>query len=92
MVCDLLPSYLDGVLSEQVRAKVEEHLDSCKKCRDVKQVIVDERERERLAELTKGQRFKEKLKSARHYIWGLAIGFLFPFAVVAVWLCILILF
>ncbi|MCR5754272.1 MAG: zf-HC2 domain-containing protein [Acetatifactor sp.] len=92
IVCDLLPSYLDGLLSESVKRKVEEHLEHCKKCRDVEQAIIDERERERLSEFNRGARFKEKLKSVKHYIIGLIIGFLFPFAVVALWFCILMIF
>ncbi len=33
VIQDLMPSYIDGILSEDSRALVEEHMGTCQECR-----------------------------------------------------------
>ena len=40
-IYDLLPSYLDGICSEDSRAVVEEHLQECSECRTYKSRMVE---------------------------------------------------
>jgi len=82
IVEDVLQSYLDGVLSKSVKEEVEMHLAGCEHCQKAMQSLLEEGERERLAELTRGKRFMQKLKSARHYLLGFVIGISLPFLAV----------
>lgn len=85
IVRDLLPSYLDDLLSDSVKAEVKRHLESCRQCeRQVGEILTD-REEECLAERSRSGRFQKKLKSIRHYLIGLMIGTLFPFVALALW-------
>ena len=35
VIQDLMPSYIDGILSEDSRALVEEHMGTCQECRKI---------------------------------------------------------
>ena len=75
---DLLPSYIDGILSEPVNEAVRLHLDECASCRkkleDLRQQNIDEE----LSSGKKGEQFIKRLKSAKHYLIGMAIGAAIP--------------
>ena len=79
IVRDLLPSYLDDLLSDSVKAEVNRQCE-----RQVGEILTD-REEECLAERSRSGRFQKKLKSIRHYLIGLMIGTLFPFVALALW-------
>ena len=35
IICDLLPSYIDGLTTEDTNQYIEQHLDNCKDCKEV---------------------------------------------------------
>ena len=59
VIKDLLPLYVDGVLSEDSRKLVEEHLQSCKECREyydnLKDDDIEAKQEKAEAEALKGQ-------------------------------------
>ncbi|MBQ7942498.1 MAG: zf-HC2 domain-containing protein [Lachnospiraceae bacterium] len=83
---DLLPSYCDGVTCDSVSEMLREHLEGCMRCRCKYQEIKLQREQEFREEISKGQKFKEKLKGLRYYMIGIVIGFLGPIVCLALWL------
>ena len=71
---DLLPSYLDEILSDSVNEAVEIHLESCEACRKKLGQLK--------SELAEGQAqieendaaFVKGIKRYKHYVIGMAIG------------------
>ena len=39
VIQDLMPSYVDGILSEDSRALVEEHMGTCQECRKMLEIM-----------------------------------------------------
>ena len=39
VIQDLMPSYIDGILSEDSRALVEEHMGTCQECRKMLEIM-----------------------------------------------------
>lgn len=84
MIKDLIPSYLDHVLTEDTCELVKEHLAVCPGCA---QALMDERKRraERLhEEQERGEAFSQKLLERRKFVTGLVVGFFIPIGLVAV--------
>ncbi|SDH72973.1 Putative zinc-finger [Pseudobutyrivibrio sp. 49] len=71
---DLLPSYMDEILSEDVNEAVQIHLESCESCRkrlsELKLENVEEK-----AQIEKNEAaFVKGIKRYKHYVIGMAIG------------------
>ena len=47
VIQDLMPSYVDGILSEDSRELVEEHLKSCKECQKMLEIMQADQEKEK---------------------------------------------
>ena len=45
VIQDLMPSYIDGILSEDSRALVEEHMGTCQECRKMLEIMKEEQEK-----------------------------------------------
>lgn len=46
VIQDLMPSYIDGILSEDSRALVEEHMGTCQECRKMLEIMKEEQVKE----------------------------------------------
>ena len=46
VIQDLMPSYIDGILSEDSKALVEEHMGTCQECRKMLEIIKEEQGKE----------------------------------------------
>ena len=46
VIQDLMPSYIDGILSEDSRTLVEEHMGTCQECRKMYEIMKEEQEKE----------------------------------------------
>lgn len=46
VIQDLMPSYVDGILSEDSRALVEEHMGTCQECRKMYEIMKEEQGKE----------------------------------------------
>ena len=46
VIQDLMPSYIDGILSEDSRALVEEHMGTCQECRKMLEIMKEEQGKE----------------------------------------------
>lgn len=46
VIQDLMPSYIDGILSEDSRALVEEHMGTCQECRKMYEIMKEEQGKE----------------------------------------------
>ena len=47
VIQDLMPSYVDGLLSEDSKALVEEHMGTCQECRKMFEIMTEEQNREK---------------------------------------------
>lgn len=82
---DLLLSYCDGVTGKGVTEMLQEHLEECVGCKQRYWEIMHQRERETCEEISKGQKFIEKLRGLRYYMIGIVIGFVLPIVWVVFW-------
>ncbi len=48
VIGNLMPSYVDGILSEDSQALVKEHMEACKECRKMLEIMKEGREKSRL--------------------------------------------
>ncbi|MBO4456662.1 MAG: zf-HC2 domain-containing protein [Butyrivibrio sp.] len=78
IIKDLLPSYIDGILSESVNEAVKIHLEECASCRKKLEEHRQQNIDEELSSGKKGEQFIKRLKSAKHYFIGMAIGAAIP--------------
>ena len=46
VIQDLMPSYVDGILSEDSQALVKEHMEACKECRKMLELMKEEQGKE----------------------------------------------
>ena len=46
VIQDLMPSYVDGILSEDSQALVKEHIEACKECRKMLEIMKEEQGKE----------------------------------------------
>ena len=49
VIQDLMPSYIDGILSEDSQALVEEHMKNCQECRKMLEIMKEEQGKEKLS-------------------------------------------
>ena len=75
---DLLPSYLDEVLSDSVKEAVESHLESCSGCRDRLEELRQQIGKEEQEQQKKGKQFLKKIKRRKYYLIGMLIGAAIP--------------
>ena len=60
VIQDLMPSYIDGILSEDSRALVEEHMGTCQECRKMLEIMKEEQGKEQ------AQMISSAASGARH--------------------------
>ena len=83
---DLLPSYLDGLLSESVKAEVEKYLDLSEECRAYLEELKEKSNNERDKEESKEESFVYKAKKINYYAIGIIIGASIPVIALAAWI------
>ncbi|MBR5357339.1 MAG: zf-HC2 domain-containing protein [Lachnospiraceae bacterium] len=83
---DLLPSYIDGLLSESVKAEVEIHLEACEECRAYLEELKEKSNNERDKEESKEDSFVKKAKKINYYAIGIIIGASIPVIALAAWI------
>ncbi|MBR1853075.1 MAG: zf-HC2 domain-containing protein [Lachnospiraceae bacterium] len=84
IIKDLIPSYLDEILTDDTNELVKEHLAVCPEC---VQALKDERKRRAEGlheEQERGEVFSQKLLERRKFVTGLIVGFFLTVIVVAV--------
>ena len=78
IIRDLLPSYIDGLTSEESNQAIEEHLEGCRECRRYleemrKEIVTDKLAKDeiekRKKEIQPGDEEWEKLGIARYVTW-----------------------
>ncbi|CBK75446.1 hypothetical protein CIY_29070 [Butyrivibrio fibrisolvens 16/4] len=74
IVEDLLPSYIDEILSNEVSESVQIHLNSCEKCRIKLSDIKLELAEGKIQNQQKDAAFIKGIKKYKHYVIGMAIG------------------
>lgn len=84
MIKDLIPSYLDDILTEDTRELVKEHLAVCPECAQALNAESQRRVEGLWAEQERGEAFSQKLLERRKFVTGLIVGFFLPVIVVAV--------
>ena len=75
---DLLPSYLDEVLSDSVKEAVEIHLKSCSRCSERLEELRQQIGKEEQEQQKKGKQFLKKIKRRKYYLIGMLIGAAIP--------------
>ncbi|MBP5600333.1 MAG: zf-HC2 domain-containing protein [Lachnospiraceae bacterium] len=83
---DLLPSYLDGLLSESVKAEVEKYLDLSEECKAYLNELKEKRNAEKDKEESKEESFVNKAKKINYYAIGIIIGASIPVIALAAWI------
>jgi len=83
IVKDLLSSYRDELLSEDVKEAVEEHLKECEDCRNA----LSDYERKQMEDMemraAKEEKFVKDAKGVKYYVMGIMIG-LIPFFIIVI--------
>ena len=83
IVKDLLSSYRDELLSEDVKEAVEEHLKECEDCRKA----LSDYERKQMEDMemraAKEEKFVKDAKGVKYYVIGIMIG-LIPFFIIVI--------
>lgn len=74
VVRDLIPLALDNLLSEDSQRLVHAHLETCKKCREYKEDVKEERYEIRQMEASRDGRLKRALKRRRYETVGVIGG------------------
>jgi len=77
IVKDLLSSYRDELLSEDVKEAVEEHLKECEDCRNA----LSDYERKQMEDME--MRAAKDAKGVKYYVMGIMIG-LIPFFIIVI--------
>ena len=66
VIQDLMPSYVDGILSEDSQALVKEHMEACKECRKMLEIMKEEQGKEHLQHLEhNAELVKRKISEAQ---------------------------
>ena len=86
IIKDLLPSYLDGLLTESVKAEVNKHLEKCEECRAYLDKLKEKTKDEKAQEENKEENFVRKAKKINYYAIGIIIGALIPVIALAAWI------
>jgi len=90
MIKDLLPSYMDDLLSESVREEVEYHIKVCEDCRSfLNRLEHDEIKRETDIGI-KEARFIKKARRLNYYMIGFIIGAIIPVLTIIIYILIII--
>lgn len=89
IIQDLLPSYIDGLLSQESKEAVEEHLEGCNNCQKINEAMRTEIETvkraEDLIEIDRTKKFLRKV-ALRKMVAGALISVVFIAAVsIGVW-------
>lgn len=71
---DLLPSYIDDILSENVKEAVQIHLESCESCGKRLNELQTELDEGKVQTEINEAAFIKGIKRYKHYVIGMAIG------------------
>ena len=83
---DLLPSYLDEILSDSVNEAVEIHLESCEACRKKLGQLKSELAEGQVQIEENDAAFVKGIKKYKHYVIGMAIGAGIPIAALLIFI------
>lgn len=83
IVRDLLPSYQEGLVSENTGYMIRQHLAGCAGCRVYRDNLGKQAEIEREQDQRKGIAFSQKLMGYKYQFMGFGIGLLLPLGAIA---------
>lgn len=89
IVQDLLPSYMDEVISENTASVIAGHLADCPECRKYYADLKLKRQQDEAEENEKDKDFHNKLLKYHDYAVGFLIGLLIPVVALIVWFVII---
>ena len=67
VIQDLMPSYIDGILSEDSKALVEEHMGTCQECRKMLEIMKEEQGNLLLVGINYNKKTKEHVCRIEEY-------------------------
>ena len=80
---DLMPSYRDGLLSDDVRLAVENHISNCEACKAYLDELKNRSSQTDSDDREKEKAFIKKAKTANYYMIGILIGAMIPIGLLA---------
>lgn len=83
IICDLLPSYIDGLTTEYTNQYIEQHLDNCKDCKEVLEEMRKDFETDIIKKDTREvkyiKKYNMKMKILKFILLGILLMFLFSY-------------
>lgn len=84
IICDLLPSYIDGLTTEDTNQYIEQHLDNCKDCKEVFEEMRKDFETDIIKKDTREvkyiKKYNMKMRILKFILLGIFLIFLFSYA------------
>ena len=74
IVTDLMELSLDGLTSEESEQLIQEHIQSCKKCRKYRELLITERQEREKNEQENDKKIFRALRRWRYELIGLVFG------------------
>ena len=83
IICDLLPSYIDGLTTEDTNQYIEQHLDNCKDCKEVLEEMRKDFKTDIIKKDTREvkyiKKYNMKMKILKFILLGILLMFLFSY-------------
>ena len=83
IICDLLPSYIDGLTTEDTNQYIEEHLDNCKDCKEVLEKMRKDFKTDIIKKDTREvkyiKKYNMKMRILKFILLGILLIFLFSY-------------
>ena len=83
IICDLLPSYIDGLTTEDTNQYIEQHLDNCKYCKEVLEEMKKDFKTNIIKKDTREvkyiKKYNMKMKILKFILLGILLIFLFSY-------------
>ena len=84
IICDLLPSYIDGLTTEDTNQYIEQHLDNCKDCKEVLEEMRKDFKTDIIKKDTREvkyiKKYNMKMRILKFILLGIFLIFLFSYA------------
>lgn len=84
IICDLLPSYIDGLTTEDTNQYIEQHLDNCKDCKEVLKEMRKDFKTDIIKKDTREvkyiKKYNMKMRILKFILLGIFLIFLFSYA------------
>lgn len=83
IICDLLPSYIDGLTTEDTNQYIEQHLDNCKDCKEILEEMRKDFKTDIIKKDTREvkyiKKYNMKMKILKFILLGILLMFLFSY-------------